>query len=216
MTGLDLSPVSVERARRLSRECGTPVEYVVADVEDASAALGGRTFDLVYVSMGALCWLPSIRRWAAAVAACLRPGGRVFVRDVHPMCGALRGVRATTDAPARLEVAHPYVETPQPQVWDEAETYVATADGAPPPITHTVTHAWNHGLGETVQALLDEGVRLDRLEEHDSVPFCPFPGQMEPVDPADPDGHGEWRLSEGPERAALSFTLVGTLVGPDR
>jgi hypothetical protein len=39
------------------------------------------------------------------------------------------------------------------------------------------------------------------LEEHDSVPWEALPGLMIK------DAHGEWRLSEAPERLAASFTL---------
>ena len=64
-----------------------------------------------------------------------------------------------------------------------------------------MTHEWNHGLGEIVTALLDAGMQLTMLVEHDSVPWEPLPGQMVK------DAHGEWRLAEGAERAPLSYTL---------
>jgi SAM-dependent methyltransferase len=47
--------------------------------------LGGETFDLVYTGAGALCWLPDVRRWAQTVAALLRPGGRLFIREGRPV-----------------------------------------------------------------------------------------------------------------------------------
>ena len=64
-----------------------------------------------------------------------------------------------------------------------------------------MTHEWNHGLGEIVTALLDAGMQLTMLVEHDSVPWEPLPGQMVK------DEQGEWRLAEGTERAPLSYTL---------
>ncbi len=41
---------------------------------DAVAALGGRQFDVEYVSIGSLIWLPDVPRWAAVAATLLRPG----------------------------------------------------------------------------------------------------------------------------------------------
>ena len=41
-----------------------------------------------------------------------------------------------------------------------------------------LTHEWNHGLGEIVTALLDAGMELTLLEEHQSVPWTAIPGQM--------------------------------------
>jgi 2-polyprenyl-3-methyl-5-hydroxy-6-metoxy-1,4-benzoquinol methylase len=62
MTGIDFSPAALVEARRLSDELQAGVEFVEADVHDAVAALGGRTFDLVFTGIGALCWLPSVSR----------------------------------------------------------------------------------------------------------------------------------------------------------
>ena len=62
---------------------------VEADLYDAAKVLGAGRFDLVYTGIGALCWLPDIRRWARTVATLLRPGGRLFMREGHPMLWAL-------------------------------------------------------------------------------------------------------------------------------
>lgn len=72
MTGLDLSPRSIEHARRIAAENKVPVDYVVSDVYQAVEVLGSGRFDLVYTGIGALCWLPDIRRWAGTVRALLR------------------------------------------------------------------------------------------------------------------------------------------------
>lgn len=197
MTGVDFSSASLEQARRLAAATGSPVEFVESDVYAAPAALRGHTFDLVYVSLGALCWLPSVERWADTVATLLRPGGRLFLRDVHPMLDALEPLPDC----GHLTPSGPYFERPEPVVWDEAATYVVPADGETRMITSTTTHSWNHGLGETVTALLERGLVLTMLEEHDSVPFPAIPGQMSIGE------LGEDRLTDHPERVAMSFSL---------
>jgi hypothetical protein len=98
-----------------------------------------------------------------------------------------------------LVVEYPYFEREAPLVFDEAGTYVDTDVQ----FQHNRTHEWNHGLGETVTALLDNGMDLVALEEHDSVPWDALPGQMEPH----PDHPGEWRLADRPWRVAHSYTL---------
>ena len=89
MTGVDFSPASLIEARRLSDELGAEVEFVRPTSTTRVAALGGRTFDLVFTGIGALCWLPSVSRWAEVVAELLRPGGRLFIREGHPMLWSL-------------------------------------------------------------------------------------------------------------------------------
>jgi len=197
MTGLDLSPQSVFEARRLAAATGAEVDYVVSDVYDAPKALGGRTFDFAYVSLGAISWLPSVDRWAEVVAAVLRPGGRLFIRDTHPMLDTMEPDPVT----GKPVPAWPYFEHDDPVVWNDDVTYVAPADDSGHTITHTEAHTWSHGLGQTVTAVLRHGLVLTMLEEHDSVPFCPFPGLMTR------DAIGEFRMTEHPERIAMSFTL---------
>ncbi len=192
MTGLDFSAASLREARRLAEVANADVDFVESDLRSALEVLPAHAFDLVYTGVGALCWLPDIREWARIVATLLAPDGRLFLREAHPMLWALDEQR--TDA---LVVDYPYVETAEPLVFDEPGTYVAT-DAE---FTHTVTHSWNHGLGEIMTALLDEGLTITRFVEHDSVPWNALPGQMELTE------GGEWRLADRPERLAHSYTL---------
>ena len=193
MTGLDLSPASLEQARRLAAEAGPAVDYVEADTYSAPQALDGRTFDLVYTGIGALCWLPDIDRWAGVVDDLLVPGGRLFLREGHPMMWAVDDGR--TDV---LSLGYAYFETPEPWDEDEPGTYVATDTE----FVNNRAISWNHGLGETVTALLARGFELTGLVEHRSVPWDALPGRMAV------DGDlGEWSLTEHGERLPLSYTL---------
>jgi SAM-dependent methyltransferase len=193
MTGLDFSGAAVAEATRLAAAAGADASFVEADVYDAAGILQPGSFDLVYTGVGALTWLPDIRRWGRVAANLLRPGGRLFIRDGHPMLYTL-----DVDSDGRLVVTEPYFETAEARVSDYAGTYVQT-DAA---IEHTVTHWWNHGIGETVTALLDAGLVLTGLAEHDTVPWRPFSGETMVS-----AGGGEWQLAERPGRLAASFTI---------
>lgn len=192
MTGLDFSPASLEQARQLAQRCATPIDYVEASVYEAAQTLGEASFDLVYTSIGALNWLPSIDSWARNVATLLKPGGRLFLREGHPMLFTL-----DEDCRDELRVIHSYFERPEPMIWDDESTYVAT-DGT---LKSTITHEWNHGLAEIISALLRHDLNLTDIEEHDCIPWEALPGQM--IQGND----GEWRLKQAPWRLPLSYTL---------
>lgn len=191
MTGLDFSPESLRHARALAERTETDARFVHADVYDAPSVLEPGAFDLVYTGIGALCWLPDIRRWATTVAGLLRPGGRLFIRDMHPMLGTL----IARDGIVRVE--DPYFHQLEPMIFDEGGTYVENDHV----FTATLTHEWSHGLGEIITAVLDAGLQLTALVEHDSVPWRALKDVMSS------DEDGEWRLTDRPERLAASFTL---------
>lgn len=214
MSGLDLSGEAVAAARDLAARAGVGIDYVRADVYDAVEVLGGGRFDLVYTGVGALCWLPDIRRWAQTVAGLLRPGGRLFVRDAHPVLLAALAQRVADEHPDRAQqpwisgpgeqtvaLELPYFEQPAPVRWSDPGSYSGTGVVASPESVE-----WNHGLGEIVTAVLDSGLRLTGLDEHDSVPWEALPGLMR-LDP----GTGEYRLQRRPERLPATFTLTATL-----
>ena len=192
MTGLDFSGPAVAAATELAAATEADATFVQSDVYGAAGVLEPGSFDLAYTGIGALCWLPDIRRWGRVVADLLRPGGRLFIRDGHPMLFTIEDPRAD----GLLSVRFPYFEQAEPLVWEQGGTYVETEAV----FTHNVTHEWNHGIGEIVTALLDAGMTVTGLAEHDSVPWNALPGMMT-------ESGGEWRLTDSPERLAASFTL---------
>ena len=105
---------------------------------------------------------------------------------------------ADTRPDGLLTVERDYFERVEPTVYDEPGTYVATDVE----FQHNLSHEWNHGIGETITALLDHGMSVTTFVEHDSVPWDARPGQMEA------DARGEWRLIDRPRRLPCSFTLA--------
>lgn len=211
VTGVDLSGASLDEARHLAERAGADIEYVQSDVYASPKALDGRLFDVVYTGIGAICWMPSIRRWAQTVAELLRPGGRLFIRDGHPLLlSALamevgaehvdRAQQPEITGPGGLTPALelPYFEQPEPLVWHDEHSYAGSGT-----IEQPRSMEWNHGLGEIVTAVLDAGLELTSLTEHDSAPWEALPGLMVLDEKTD-----EYRLRDRPERLPATFTLT--------
>jgi SAM-dependent methyltransferase len=192
VTGLDFSPKAIDAARDLARRAGLEdrATFVCADVLDSAKALAPATYDVVYVSMGALCWLPSVERWASQVGALIAPGGRLYLHDGHPVAWAM-------DDDVEQRLSYGYFEEAEPFVWDSDQTYT----DATRRIEHGRTYEWNHSIGEIVTALVDHGLTIDRLEEHDWT-VCQLRPWLVESEP------GRWRAKPGSPRLPLSFSLL--------
>lgn len=195
VVGLDFSAAALEQARVLAERANLAdrAEFVCANVYDACVALGHRTFDVVYVSLGSLCWLPSATRWAEQVCGLLAPNGRLLVHDVHPFSMSLS---AQGTAPV-----FSYFEEPQPIVDEAPATYT---DGQE--LSQQRNYQWNHSLAEVIGPLMSGGLRLELLQEHDWTAFRQFPWLTQ--------GTEGWTAPPGHARLPLSFTLLACKTVP--
>ncbi|WP_238335871.1 class I SAM-dependent methyltransferase [Serinicoccus kebangsaanensis] len=167
-TGVDLSPRSLRIARDLAARAGQEIRYVEANVLDAAAAVGTQ-FDLVHTSIGTICWLQDLAGWGRQVAGLLRPGGTFFFRDSHPMSNLM----LDTD-PSVMTPAYGYFPLPPGEVFthDDGVTYT---DGDTSPITQPRNYEWSHPVSETLMALVDAGLQLVEVGEHQDLPWPQHP-----------------------------------------
>ncbi|BBY88880.1 class I SAM-dependent methyltransferase [Mycolicibacterium tokaiense] len=194
VTGLDFSPSAVAAATDLAQRIGVDAAFVVSDIYDAAGFLGTGCCDLVYTGIGALCWLPDIRQWATVVADLLRPGGRVFLREGHPMLDTLSDDRDDD----LLVVHYPYFETAGTPFSDDSTYGGQGSVSAPRGVS------FNHGIGEVFTALTEAGLTVTALDEHREVPWKALGDAM--IDSTEFDG--EYVLARNPERLPLTYTIA--------
>jgi len=164
VTGLDFSGPAIEQARAVAAAADIDATFVNANVYDAPAALG-RTFDRVYVSHGALNWLPDIERWAAVVDEVLRPGGCLYLSEFHPFIDVFSDDDLTVQYPYFRGTGGP------PLTWDTPGSY-ADREAV---TEHDRTYEWNHPISDVVTAVVSRGLRLEFLHEHDYTLFARWP-----------------------------------------
>lgn len=165
--GLDLSGESVAAARGRAADHDVSIEYVQSNVYNASSALNGRTFDLVYTGKGSLCYVPDLEAWAAVVATLLRPGGHAYIVEFHPLLASL-GLVPPPGTDDTLQLRNDYLPGRGATQRDSTHTYT---DG-PPLDTARVSYEWPHGLGELITALTAAGLTITSLRES---PYLPWP-----------------------------------------
>lgn len=196
VVGLDFSASAIEAAGRIAAELGLAdrARFVVADLYAAREAVPEpAAFDLVYVTWGAINWLPGIKEWAAIVAWFLKPGGRLYLAESHPTALVLDDLARLSDGRPGWFV--PYFQK-EPLVLEDASDYAEP--GAC--LANVRQVCWMHPLGAIVGALLEAGLTLRFLHEHDAVPWRMFEVLVE-----GPDGLFRW-----PDRPwwPLAFSLA--------
>jgi SAM-dependent methyltransferase len=161
VTGIDFSEPAIEQARALASEVGLEATFVCCPVDEAADRLN-RTFDIVYTSAGVLCWLPDLGPWARTIARSLEPGGVFYILDGHPMANCFENEGDVKG----LDVKYSYFHEETPLRWHPGGSYAdPEAD-----ITYP-SYEWQHTLGDIINALLGEGLRLVFLHE---LPFCGY------------------------------------------
>ena len=156
VTGFDFSPKAVAAARSIADRAGIEATFIESEVASASSNVDGE-FDLVYTSVGAICWLPELETWASQLSSLLVPGGRFYIRDSHPILLGL-----DDDRPDGLMVPkYPYFRVDDPVHFSDEHSYLGSL-----PLTATDTYEWSHPISDIVNALLGTGLVLDRLDEH--------------------------------------------------
>jgi SAM-dependent methyltransferase len=198
--GLDFSAPAITAARRLSAELGltSRARFVQADLYDAPKAVPEpRGFDLVYVTWGAICWLPDIRRWAEIVANFLKPNGSVYLAESHPAALVFDDRTRLSDGKPGYYVPYflegPLIEN-DPRDYADKTAVVRNAK----------QYVFMHPLGSVITALIEAGLTLNWLHEHDAITWRMFDSLVE----------GRDRLYRWPKEPwlPLSFSLLASRI----
>ena len=104
-TGFDQSGKAINDARKLSRNSGVYAKFVKTNVMDIPKSYYGK-FDLVYVSIGVLVWIPDIKLLIRNASKLLKKGGELLIYDQHPFANLF-----DPDSESKYEVKNDYFRT---------------------------------------------------------------------------------------------------------
>ncbi len=157
-TGVDLSPVAIDLARKLSAQSGIPARFICANVLDYERD-DAEPYDIVFTSYGAVCWLPDLARWASVISSSLASGGTFYMAEFHPAIDLVSG--------------YGYFNRGLPDVEDEGSY---TENGADARARLAV---WVHPMADVCNALISAGIVVEQLNEFPFSPWNCFEGLVE-------------------------------------
>jgi hypothetical protein len=146
---------------------------------------------MVYVTWGAINWLPDIAGWAAVVGSLLKPGGHLYLAESHPAILWFEWIDGKI-------VPHYDWRTPagRPVPADTATTY----NGSLRELHNRRVYEWIHPLCDIINGLRKAGMDLDWLHEHAELTWALFPNMIEGKD-------GLYHLPADYPQLPLSFSL---------
>jgi len=186
VTGLDFSEEAIKAARELSKQAGIDANFICANVYDAADVIPDQ-FDIIYTGIGAICWLPDIDKWAQTIAKLLKPGGRLFLIELHPIEWIFG---------EGFDLAYDYFHGSDGLKISEVGTY---SDGEQA-TEHNELVNWNHNLGSVVTALITAGLFITRLSESNECAFMRW-------DIMEKAGNSRYKLPENYKSLPLMYTL---------
>lgn len=166
VTGIDFDRAAIAKAKSLAEELDLSdrATFFDGNVLEADKILTTpANFDRVFVTWGTICWLPDIKTWARVIAHFLKPGGWLYFADHHPIVSAFDD--EFSSAPDMPTFFWPYFSK-KPLIDDAGQDYASGVQ-----LKSGNLHEWLHTTGDIVTALLEAGLTITMLREHDGVPW---------------------------------------------
>lgn len=183
--GVDLSDRSIQKAKELAIETQSSAEFICSNIYDLPEVLDQK-FDIVFTSYGTISWLPDLNKWAKVIEHFLKPGGQFVFAEFHP------AVWMYDDDLKKIAYCYNNSEA---IIEEETGTY---ADKSADIKSKYV--CWNHGIGEVVNSLIAQNLKINQLSEFCYSPY-PFVNHTEEFEP------GKFRIKEFGNKFPLVYSL---------
>lgn len=160
VTGVDLSTKSIEQANAFKKQLGLQARFISCPLNELRDHLTETDFDLVFCSYGVITWHPELESFFSLVDYYLKPGGRFFFAEFHPVLWMLDDYQK--------DFAYPYFNR-EAIVDFEENTY-----GNKEANIKKKAYSWNHGLAEVMGPLIKRGFNISYFSEYDYSPYPIF------------------------------------------
>jgi len=165
VTGVDMSDRGIDKARELAESINlsASTRFICCNIYDLQEHLScdqDELFDIVFTSYGVTTWLPDINGWASVISRYLKPKGVFIMAEFHPVICMFNETFSS--------IVESYFNQ-KPIISKCQGTY---ADRNAPIVNQSIE--WNHSLSDTLQALINHGLRIDIFQEFDYSPYDCF------------------------------------------
>ncbi len=158
-TGFDIAENFIAEGRRLAKEADLNAEFVATNIYEIDDTYRDR-FDLVFITIGALCWFEDLERFFAKVALVLKEGGTLLINEQHPFTNMLAMANEEGHDPERPDkVVFSYFKE-DPWVENSGVDYIGETTYA-----SKTLYSFSHSFAAIFNALRKNDLRIEQLHE---------------------------------------------------
>lgn len=197
VVGVDLVPENIHYARRLAKDTGTSnVEFVESDIMTLPE-IHRETYDVAFVSEGAVGWLPDLKKWGRTIRGLLNDNGYLYVFDSHPFHLSMDETKLPEET---VVIKYPYFGK-EPDVEDTIGGYATERkDGVQ-------AYFWMYTVSDLINAVASAGLHVEFFNEFPALFFDA--GGMQKLGDS-----GLFNYAFNTDKLPLSFSLKASVNKP--
>jgi len=161
--GFDISDNAVDEAQKRAARFNIDCEFIRSDVLEIPEDYYNK-FHLVYITVGALVWIPDRKKYFEKAASLLVDGGQLFIYEHHPFGNIFPH---DDEFDEELKVIHKYFDK---EVWEEfggIDYYGGASYNSSP------SYEFPYTFGELLTLIAECGFNLRKLHEYpDDIALC--------------------------------------------
>lgn len=194
VVGVDLVPDNVYYAKKLAKDLGiTNVDFMESDIMDFMEKHNEK-YDIVFVSEGAIGWLPDLKKWGQTIRHLLKDDGYFYVFDSHPFFLTFDTDKLSENI---TEIQYPYFSK-VPDVEDSIGGYASE------PKSDVKAYFWMYTVSDLINSLTEAGLHINYFNEFKEN-FYDTGGMKSQ------GGNGLYNYDFNHEHIPISFSLKATV-----
>ena len=158
--GFDIADLAIQEAAERAMKCQIDCQFVRSDVYEIGPEFNDR-YDIVFISIGGLGWLPDLKLFFAKVESLLRANGQVLIHEQHPFSEMLP--LDSSGENDMLRIVEPYFKS-EPYVEYAGLDYVGQTKYA----SNKPQYWFVHKLSDIFSALLENKLHIEHFSEYEN------------------------------------------------
>ena len=193
IVGVDFVPDNILYAKKLADDLGiTNASFIESDIMTLMQNHNEK-YDVVFVSEGAIGWLPDLKKWGKTIRHLLKDNGFFYIFDGHPFYLMFDESKLENSI---MEVKYPYFSK-EPDIDDSIGGYAsAWSDGVQ-------AYFWMYTISDIINSLTLAGLHIEYFNEFQEY-MCDM-GGMKNV------GRGLWNYDFNDGKFPMQFSLKASV-----